>query len=93
LDLAKSINIASTNIDEILVNKEFIKKFIEEINKKGKEEKLLSFELVKKVTLQKDSFAVKDLLTPTAKLKRYNAKNIYLADINRMYEEGKADGL
>jgi len=74
-------------------NPAVIKKFIEEINKKGKEEKLLSFELVKKIKLEAHSFALKDLLTPTAKLKRFNAKNAFLEDINRMYDEGAKEGL
>jgi len=92
LELAKANNIVGT-IDEVLDKPELIKKFLEEINKKGKEEKLQSFELVKKAKLQKDSFGVQDLLTPTAKLKRFNAKKAYETHINRLYEEGKKDGL
>jgi len=81
----------SGNIEELVKNPKWIKKFIEEINKKGKEEKLLSFELVKKAKVEVQSFGTKDLLTPTSKLKRADAKKVYDIDIKRMYEEGKIE--
>jgi len=33
------------------------------------------------------------LLTPTAKLKRFNAKVVYQEVINKLYEEGKKEEL
>jgi long-chain acyl-CoA synthetase len=91
-ELAASINI-NGSFEQLCENEQVIKKFLEEINKKGREEKLYSFELVKKAKLVPESLGVKGLLTVTFKLKRHEAKMFFKSDIDRMYAEGAKEGL
>lgn len=53
----------------------------------GKQNDLKSFEQIKALHLTMDEFTVEnDLLTPTFKLKREVAKNVYGEQIKSMYE-------
>ncbi|KAL1921580.1 uncharacterized protein VTP21DRAFT_11296 [Calcarisporiella thermophila] len=62
-------------------------------NKLAKEEGLKGFELVRNVHLHPDMFSIEnDLLTPTFKLKRQQAKDFFKEEIERMYSELEASG-
>jgi len=64
------------------VNKMILADMVE----KGKANKLRPFEQVAEITLVETAFSVEnDLLTPTFKLKRPQAKTAYSKDIERMY--------
>ncbi|KAG0293702.1 Long chain acyl-CoA synthetase 7 peroxisomal [Linnemannia gamsii] len=54
----------------------------------GKESDLKGFEILKNVHVTHEQFSIEnDLLTPTFKLKRHQAKEKYDAEIERMYKE------
>ncbi|KAF9407409.1 Long chain acyl-CoA synthetase 7 peroxisomal [Podila epigama] len=54
----------------------------------GKENDLKGFEILKNVYVDSEAFTIEnDLLTPTFKLKRHQAKEKYDAEIERMYAE------
>ena len=56
---------------------------------KAKEYSLTSLEKVKKFHMTMTAFTVEnDLITPTFKIKRNNAKKIFINELNKMYEEG-----
>ena len=75
--------------DEVLLkNKEIKRMVLEELKKDGQKVKFTSLELIKNIYLEKDSFANKDLLTTTFKMKRNEAKKLYEVKINEMYKEG-----
>ena len=61
---------------------------LEELKECGKKNKFSSFELIKNVFLEKNSFANKDLLTTTFKMKRNEARKLYEQKIKEMYQEG-----
>jgi len=83
--LAKDLNVAG-EFEQLCKNQQIIDKVLEDMNKLGKGDgKLFSFELAKKITLDPIPFANRDLITPSFKLKRYEAKKIYKDEIDRLY--------
>jgi long-chain acyl-CoA synthetase len=64
------------------------KKFIQdEINRLGVENKLSSLEKPKDIALTLDAFTIENnLLTPTFKLKRNVGREVFKAQIDKMYE-------
>ncbi|OMJ69666.1 hypothetical protein SteCoe_32541 [Stentor coeruleus] len=54
---------------------------------KGRENKLMGFEIVKKIHLDSVLWTTDDMLTPTQKLRRYMAKQKYQEILNKMYSE------
>jgi len=75
------------NPKELCKDAGIVKMVLEDMNKKGKENKLRGFELIAEVTLVDTPFAVEnDLLTPTFKLKRPQAKKAFLSYIDEMYK-------
>lgn len=74
--------------EDILRNKEVRVMILEELKMEGKAKKFASFELIKNCYLEKSSFATKDLLTTTFKLKRNEAKKAYEKNIGELYMEG-----
>ena len=56
---------------------------------KAKEYNLTSLEKIRKVHMTINPFTVaSDLITPTFKVKRNNAKRVFQVEIDKMYEEG-----
>lgn len=60
---------------------------LNDMNLKGKEGKLLGFEVVKKFHIEPKPWTADDLFTPTMKLMRFQAKKRYENEINAMYAE------
>ena len=86
-NLGKELGIEGS-FEELCANKRIVDKVMEDINKVGKiEGKLLSFELIKKMKLEPVSFALQDLMTPSFKLKRHEAKKVYKEYIDLMYSQ------
>jgi len=86
LHLAKELGLDNLSFEELCQNKEIKTKILADMNKKGKESKINSFELAKQIHLEPESFATKDLMTPTFKLVRHKAKNIYQKVIDELYQ-------
>jgi long-chain acyl-CoA synthetase len=68
---------------EELIKSDLLKKtLMEQMEQKAKEFKLSGIERVKKIHITMEPFSVtNDLVTPTFKLKRFNAKNYYAEQI------------
>jgi len=86
LDLGKELNLGNLSYEELCSNKQVRDRVLADMNKKGKESKINSFELAKQLHLEPESFGTKGLLTPTFKLVRHQAKNYYKTIIDELYE-------
>ena len=63
---------------------------LEDIRKVSRRAKLAGFETVRKITMIPEAFSVEsNLLTPTFKLRRNNAKKKFMMFIDQMYEKTK----
>jgi len=90
-ELATTLGVTGS-FEELCKNKQIVDKVLEEMNKIGKNEgKLFSFELAKKIILEPSPFATKDLMTPSFKLKRHEAKIVYKKDIDYLYSQPLAE--
>lgn len=79
--------------EAILKDNKIIAFLTNEIKAKCKEAGLFGFEIPTKIHLTSTLFTIEnDLLTPTFKLKRNDAKKFFLADIKRMYDGAKLQG-
>ena len=85
-ELAAKIDVKGT-LEELVENQAVVDKFVEEINKKAKGEKLASFELVRKVKLVPKSLEAYNLLTVNHKLKRNEAKEYFKGHIEMFYSQ------
>jgi len=73
---------------EQLCQDEKVKEFIlSELVKTGKEKGLQGFEQIKKIHLEPESFSKFDLVTPTLKVKRQEAKQKYKDIFKKLYSE------
>ena len=83
----------SGEFDDIIKGEKF-KKYIEtEIQSTKKENKFNGLEVPKKLHFTPVEFSIEnDMLTPTFKLKRNEAKNAYIAEIKQMYDGAKLQG-
>lgn len=67
---------------------ELYKVIQEDLNRVAKEQKLNGYEYIKAFYLEKDQFTIeKDLLTPTFKLKRHQARIYYTKQIETLYKK------
>ena len=67
--------------------------FVAEIKKKGKADGFFGFEIPHKVYLSAEPFSVEnEILTPTFKIKRNDAKKYYYSQIKEMYGGAKLQG-
>jgi len=63
------------------------KAIIDDINRVGKDSDVRGFEKIYGIYLSAEPFSIEnDLLTPTFKLKRPQAKTKYIENINALYE-------
>jgi long-chain acyl-CoA synthetase len=72
--------------DEFIQSEEFKKRILDILNDFKASAGLNSLEIPKKVCIHKEEFTVESgLLTPTFKLKRIEAKQMFMDDIKKMY--------
>lgn len=90
---AKEQGISYSSYEELCQNPK-VKEFLQaEIKAKGKEGGLFGFEIPTQITITHIPFSMEnDLLTPTFKLKRAEAKKYYLKEIKSMYNGAKLQG-
>lgn len=92
LKWAKSHSIEK-DFAELIKTPEFVQYIESAIESKKKDHKFNSLEVPKKIYYTTDEFTVEnDTLTPTFKLKRNEAKKMYIAKIKQMYEGAKLQG-
>jgi len=76
----------SRDMKALCKDEDFKKEVVEEMNAAGKANKLNGMEFAKEVTLWPEPFTVEnDLLTPSFKLKRFQAKTVFEKEIAEMY--------
>ena len=85
-----SINVESKleSLSENYNNLNLIKEIISNLDSLGRTNGFKGFEMIKKIHLTDEPFSIdNDLLTPTMKLKRHEAKKKYLEVINKLYKD------
>ena len=88
IDFLNSIGINANmdNYKNYFDNNELKKEILKELEKMGKANDFKGFEIIKKIFLFKDEFTIEnDLVTPTLKIKRHNAKKYFAKEIEDMY--------
>ena len=75
------------SFEEICGHPKLKEAIIADMTAKGKEAKLLGFEVVKKIHIEHQAWTTEDLLTPTQKLMRFQAKKKYQDIIDQLYRE------
>jgi len=76
--------------EALLGDERLMKLLTDDIKAKCKEAGFFGFEIPSRIHLTSTQFTIEnDLLTPTFKLKRNEAKKFFLADIKRMYDGAK----
>ncbi|KAF0697828.1 Aste57867_11515 [Aphanomyces stellatus] len=87
LELAHSLGVSGT-LAHVCANKQVVDAVVNALNGLGKKAKLHGFEMVKAIKLSPVPFSVDNqLLTPTMKLKRNDAKKAYKDAIDQLYQE------
>ena len=90
---AKEKGISFSSYEELCQHKDVKEFLLAEIKAKGKEGGLFGFEIPTKVTVIHTPFSMEnDLLTPTFKLKRAEAKKYFIKEIKSMYDGAKLQG-
>ncbi|RQM21134.1 hypothetical protein B5M09_006513, partial [Aphanomyces astaci] len=84
--LAASLGVASTSFESLCANPEVVAEVLKSLAVLSKKGKLYGFETIKALKLVPEPFSVEnDLMTPTFKLKRNEAKKKFLHDIDALY--------
>ena len=82
----KEIN--ENNYKNYLENEDLKKEIINVMDKFGRENNLMGFELPKKIYLVKEPFTIDNqIMTPTMKLRRHFARKYFEEQINKLYDE------
>ncbi len=90
---ASENGVTAETFTELLKQEKVIKFFQDEVKGKSKEAGFFGFEIPQKIHLTETVFtAENDLLTPTFKLKRNEAKKYFLKEIKGMYDGAKLQG-
>jgi long-chain acyl-CoA synthetase len=85
---SKGLNATKDNVAQYYNNPELKGEILKDLEKLGRENEFKGFEIIKKVYLTDEMFTIEnDLLTPTMKLKRHEAKKRYLTEIKNLYSE------
>lgn len=70
---------------DLVKNKDFQKEVFNDLTLIAKTNKLLGFEFIKAIHLHPDVFENSDLLTPTMKMKRQHAQEMFKGVIQDLY--------
>lgn len=90
LDIAKNLNIESTEMSVLCDNKEIEKEILRLVNEQAKLGKLERYEIPQKIRLCSEPWTPESgLVTDAFKLKRKSLESHYLADIKQMYGKNK----
>ncbi|KAF0714139.1 Aste57867_4026 [Aphanomyces stellatus] len=86
--LAAKLNVAGTTVAELCKSPEIVATIQKDITAVGKKGGLSGFETVRAIHLHPDAFTVEnDMLTPTFKLKRNEAKKMFADEIDALYHK------
>jgi len=85
---AQENGINDPDMETLCKNQQVIEAVLEDMNKVGQENDVRGFERIPGIYLSPNQFTLEnDLLTPTFKLKRPQAKTAYINEINELYEK------
>ena len=86
--MKKKVNdINKDNYQNYLDDEELKKEILKELDVYGRKNDLKGFELPKKIQLVKEPFSVESqIVTPTLKIRRHNAKKYFMEEIKKLYE-------
>lgn len=80
-------DINKENYKNYLEDENLNKEIVKELDTYGRKNDLKGFELPKKIFLCKEPFSVENqIITPTLKIRRHNAKKYFLEEIKKLYE-------
>jgi len=83
---SKGIEFNKENLSEHFANKDLVSDVLKDMETLGRKNDFKGFEVIKKCVLVDEPFTIdNNMLTPTMKLKRNEAKNMYIEDIKKMY--------
>lgn len=86
---AKGLNLT---YEQICANNDFKLDILRDLEKVGKEAKRNGLEMIKNAHLTPAQFSIEnDTMTPTQKIKRYQAGKMYEAEIKKMYASPMPD--
>jgi long-chain acyl-CoA synthetase len=85
IQLAKSMHIAGT-VEDFCKNSEIMDAVLADLGRLGRENKLYSFEMAKKIYIDPKPFSRNDFVTPSFKLKRHLMKSHYEKIIKKLYD-------
>lgn len=74
--------------EELCMSKDMRLLVIKNLFDLGKKAGLNTFEQAKNIYLESTPFTEKNILTNTLKLQRFEAKNVYKQQIDKLYQEG-----
>ena len=75
------------SFEELCKNELINKHILNNLEEFGKSHGLNSLERVKKIKLEAQSFIVKGACTPSFKMRRFEAKNIFAKELKELYQE------
>ncbi|KAF9164364.1 Long chain acyl-CoA synthetase 7 peroxisomal [Actinomortierella ambigua] len=85
-DWANENGLGSKTFEELCKEKKVKETLLKELTQFGRESDLKGFEILKDIHVTSELFSIEnDLLTPTFKLKRHTAQQVYQAEIDAMY--------
>jgi len=85
---SKGLSVTKDNVHEQYNNPDLKKEVLADLEKLGRSSEFKGFEIIKKVFLTNEMFTIEnELMTPTMKLKRHEAKKRYIEEIEKLYKE------
>ena len=84
----KGITVTKDDVYDHYENSDLKKEILRDLDKMGRDNEFKGFEIIKKVYLTNEMFTIEnEMMTPTMKLKRNEAKKRYLNEIKKLYSE------
>ena len=85
---SKGVKLTKEEVHLHFENADLKKEILKDLEKMGRENEFKGFEIIKKLHLTDEMFTIEnDMLTPTMKLKRHEAKKRYIDEIKKLYSE------
>jgi long-chain acyl-CoA synthetase len=85
LPWAKTNGFADKSFEELCASPEINKMILDQIIKEGRQNGLKGFEVPKGLYLSSKTFEALNILTPTFKIKRHDAKKVFIHEIEALY--------
>ena len=90
LALARELGVGDKSFEEVCKDPQVVMRVLADLNRAGRDAKLLGFELIQNIHLEPISMVMYGLMTPSMKLKRNAAKEHFKDILVRLYQAPKA---